>query len=87
MARKKQASQGRSHPRHGEPRNSDRAAWARRAVVTLQKETGLTEADGLDTAVTDLLADMMHLCRQEGLKFQRQFLMAEMHYEAERRGG
>ncbi len=63
--------------------NSLRAEWARRAVGTLQGDTGLTEADGLETAITDLLCDLMHLCDQGGLEFERGLSMARMHYISE----
>ena len=63
--------------------NTLRALWARRAVCTLQNDTGLTEEDGLETAVTDLLCNLMHLCGQEGLDFERDLFMARTHYGAE----
>ena len=66
-----------------EATNADRAVWARRALATLQKETGLTDGDGLDTALTDLLCDLMHFCDQHGLQFDRNLLRAQMHYSAE----
>lgn len=41
--------------------NRKRAAWAQRALRTFMSATGLTKADGLNTAFSDLLADLMHL--------------------------
>jgi hypothetical protein len=52
-------------------------------LATLQRETGLTDADGLDVALTDLLTDLMHLCDQYGLEFDRNLLMAKVHYSEE----
>jgi hypothetical protein len=66
-----------------EATNTARAAWAKRALATLQRETGLTDADGLDVALTDLLTDLMHLCDQYGLEFDRNLLMAKVHYSEE----
>lgn len=48
--------------------NRDRAIWALGAVEVFAEETGLDlECDGLDTAISDLLADMYHLCKQNDL--------------------
>ena len=65
--------------------NAHRAVWARRALAAFQEETGLTDADGLDTVLTDLLCDLVHLCGQEGIEFERVLLRARTHYDAETR--
>ncbi len=80
----KQAKRGSVSGKLGaEVTNADRAVWARRALATLQQDTGLTDADGLDTALTDLLCDLMHFCDQAGLEFEQNLIRAQMHYSAE----
>jgi hypothetical protein len=66
-----------------EGKNQDRAEWARAAVETFQAQTGLTDADGLDTAISDLLADLAHLCDEEGLDFGHLIWRADNHYTEE----
>jgi hypothetical protein len=57
-----------------------RAALARAAWVR-----GEAPAYGED-AVTDLLADIRHLCAAAGLEFDRCDRVAAMHFEAEQGG-
>lgn len=66
-----------------EDMNQDRASWARAAVQTFQAETGLGEADGIDTAIMDLLADLAHLCDEEGFDFGQLISRAKGHYTEE----
>ena len=50
-----------------EGQNDDRAQWALVAAKAFAKRTRLKiEADGLDTAISDLLADLGHLCDRNG---------------------
>jgi hypothetical protein len=51
------------------------------------RETGLSEADGLDTAISDLLADLAHLCDREGLQLSALLNRAEFHYNDETSAG
>ena len=86
MAAKKLARKGRIRPEDdGRDQNVRRAAWAREAVAAFQNETGQDDSDGLDTLLTDLLCDLLHLCDQEGLEFQSILLLAKTHYDAEAR--
>ena len=66
-------------------RNADRAGSARHALAKFRNETALEDADGLDTAMTDLLCDLLHLCDQEGLAFAHMLLLAMTHHDAEAR--
>jgi len=66
-----------------EEKNDDRADWAYEALCSFQSATGLGDEDGLDTAVSDLLADIAHLCDRERLDFSHLILRAKNHYEAE----
>jgi hypothetical protein len=53
-----------------EPTNKDRAAWAMVAVNAFAEETGMDNAgEELPAIVGDLLADIMHLCNQNGIDF------------------
>lgn len=63
--------------------NARRATFSRGALDDYMKTTGLTIADGLDTAIGDLLVDLMHLCDQEGLDFAEILERASGHHEAE----
>lgn len=63
-----------------------RARRARRALVSYRHDSGLTDADGLDTAIADLICDLLHLCNRSGLDCQRVLARARMHYDAETRG-
>jgi hypothetical protein len=40
--------------------------------------------DDLVSKISDLLADLMHLCRQEGIEFRRCLTVAEVNFESER---
>ena len=63
--------------------NQKRAGWAREAVLTFMAETGLSEDDGYDTAIADLLADLKHLASELQADFSELLTMAEMHHGAE----
>lgn len=75
-------------PDASEPSNQDRAKWAMAAVQTFADVTGLdVDVDGLDTAVSDLLADLAHLCDARGLSLCGLLNRAAMHYEDETTNG
>ncbi len=42
------------------------------------------EEDDLVSKISDLLADLMHLCRQEGIEFRRCLTVAEVNFESEK---
>jgi len=63
--------------------NRKRGKWALAAVRAFMDETGLSDADGLHTAIGDLLADLHHLCDAKGLHFYDLTLHALGHYRAE----
>ena len=70
-----------------EPTNADRCKWAMAAVQVFADATGLdVEDDGLETAITDLLADLLHLCDKNSLQLSDLMASAERHYTAERFG-
>ena len=57
---------------------------ATRANVTLERYKQLSDSwRGRDEEVTDLLADLMHLCHREGTNFGEALKLARMHYRAE----
>lgn len=48
--------------------NLKRAAWAREAALVFAKSTGLNaSADGYEMIIGDLVGDLLHLAKQEGL--------------------
>jgi hypothetical protein len=66
--------------------NNQRVGWAWAAVADFAGRTGLDirpDADGMDTAMSDLLANMMHLAREEGLDMATLLRRAATHFEAE----
>ncbi len=68
-----------------EPCNADRAEWATTALERFCRVTGLSlKDDGPDTAVSDLLADLMHYCDQEGIDFDECVDRGRCHYEEEK---
>lgn len=69
--------------------NTDRATVAAEALWIFARRTGLDgRGDEAYTAVQDLIANLMHLCEQEGITdesvtFASLVSMADMHYQAE----
>jgi len=69
--------------------NTDRATVAAEALWVFAMRTGLDgRGDDAYTAVQDLIANLMHLCEQEGITdkditFASLVSTAEMHYQAE----
>jgi len=73
--------------------NTDRATVSAEALWIFARRTGL-DGRGNDayTAVQDLIANLMHLCEQEGITggevtFASLVSTAEMHYQAEQEEG
>lgn len=68
--------------------NKDRALWAEAALLNyaVDKEGGDELYDDVKTVLTDLLADLRHLCDSHDLCFGDLDKMAYQHYVAERNG-
>ena len=66
-------------PPDPEGKNDDRAAWAASALAAFSQATGADE----DTALGDLLADLMHWCDRNNFDFDAALDRAHWHYEAE----
>lgn len=72
-------------PPDPEQQNRDRASWAQAAVTKFQQQTG---ADNCD-AVSDLLANLMHLCDEKNVSgenaetFAVALRRAKSHYKEE----
>lgn len=64
--------------------NQDRVKWAMAAVQVFADVTGLDTASELETAITDLLADMLHLCDAHGFQLAELLESANRHYVAEK---
>lgn len=63
--------------------NLKRAGWALAALQAFMEETGLAEADGFDTAIGDLLGDLMHLAVELGLDFDGLLAKGESYHDYE----
>jgi len=42
------------------------------------------EDDDLSSTIIDLLTDLMHLCKQQGIEFRGCLLSAEVNFESEK---
>jgi hypothetical protein len=42
------------------------------------------EEDDIISKISDLLADLMHLCRQQGIEFRSCLTAAEVNFESEK---
>lgn len=69
------------------PSNADRADWAYSALEAFAKRTRQDTSGDLKhaqyTVVTDLLADLMHLCDRDGIDFETCLIGGRGHYEEE----
>lgn len=65
------------------PTNEDRAGCAYQAVAGFAEATGLSPTEELDSAIGDLLANIMHLCKQEKIDFNLMLQNAQMHFREE----
>ena len=54
-----------------------------RAITALEAAYS-EEEDDLVSKINDLLTDLMHLCKQQGIEFQGCLLNAEVNFEAEK---
>jgi hypothetical protein len=66
-------------PPDPENMNGDRAEWAAAALRHFQCCTGTD----YDTALVDLLGDLMHWCDRNGVDFEDELSRARRHYDAE----
>lgn len=66
-----------------EPTNNQRASWAKEAILAHVGSRGDTPDTEEVTGVVDLLSDLMHLCDEAGLDFDKALETARCHYEAE----
>ena len=64
--------------------NETRAAWAAATVAQYQLVKGEPEGVGNEEAIIDLLTDLRHLCKLEGLHYEKLDNMAFQHFENER---
>jgi len=54
-----------------------------RAITALEAAYS-EEEDDLVSKINDLLTDLMHLCKQQGIEFHGCLLNAEVNFEAEK---
>lgn len=65
------------------PTNDERAEWAKDSCRLYADVTGLTLEDEVDTAISDLIASLLHLADMNGLCPDTILERAKMHYEYE----
>ncbi len=73
-----------SNPEDYESMNAWRAAAAGDAVESFAASTYLTNADGDDIMLRDLLANLMHWADRQGLNFDNELHYARDHYGVEK---
>ena len=64
--------------------NRQRATQAAKGLAAYLAAGGMTN-DSTDTSITDLLADLMHLCDGHGLDINQLLERAAQHHKNERR--
>lgn len=65
------------------PANDERAEWAKDSCRLYADATGLTLEEEVDTAISDLIASLLHYADREGLCPETVLVRAQMHYEHE----
>lgn len=66
------------------PDNDERADWARIALAAFAAETGQSLAtDGVEEVLQDLLTNLQHLCRRDGIDFQQALADGTGNFEFE----
>lgn len=63
--------------------NPDHAQTAADTIADFCKSTGLSPDDEADTAITDILANLQHLCTKLNFDFEQLLQRARSHYRAE----
>ena len=53
-------------------------------AITALEATYPGEEDDLVSKIDDLLTDLMHLCRREGIEFRKCLTVAEVNFESEK---
>jgi molybdopterin synthase catalytic subunit len=75
-----------------EPNNEDRAHWALEAVNTYagltrnnadEQRVNEVDAEQAEEVISDLLADMRHLCKRLGVDFEAANARGDLNYTAE----
>lgn len=63
--------------------NRDRAEWARKACKAFAKETGQKFQADAEDVISDLIGNLMHVCREQEIDFDNKLLRARSAYEEE----
>ena len=63
--------------------NEQRAQRAWQATWRYHQECDDPDGDTTDETITDLLADLMHFCDEQGIEFDSCLRMANSHYNSE----
>ena len=63
--------------------NEDRAAWAEAACEAFAEITGQEMESELPEIIGDLIANLLHLANQKGMRAEDRLENGRMHYDAE----
>ena len=66
--------------------NKKCAARIRKVVEHYNALAGLSKADGAETSLSDLFADIQHFCQQKNIDFDDILRRASNHFAAELQG-
>lgn len=66
--------------------NKQCAARVRKVIAAYNSLAGLTKADGVETSLSDMLADIQHFCQQRDIDFDEILGRANNHFAAEFQG-
>ena len=65
--------------------NKKCTARSRKVIAAYNSLAGLSKADGAETSLSDLLADVQHFCQQKNINFDDLLRRADGHFAAETR--
>ena len=63
--------------------NKQSAARIRKVIDYYNSLAGLSKADGAETSLSDMLADIQHFCQQKDIDFDEVLRRANGHFAAE----
>lgn len=66
--------------------NSIRAGFASTGVKAFARRVGIFQGENLETAISDFLGDLMHLCDALDIPFEAMVDRGAFHHDAELRG-
>jgi hypothetical protein len=83
MAKLRTVSKAQSGVHIPAEQNARRVGQARAALAAYRTEARIMETESFDATIGDLICDLIHLCDQEVVNFDRLLQLARMHHSAE----